>query len=188
MQKISVGAGRAPSPETSTASAATKLNEIIERLEKATGPDREMDIAIAIALFGPVFEGPWNCSNPENKPNIKSLHVRIPGPREGSTPLVGPPGHETVKRYTSSVDAALTLVPSDRAIDFTRYSELGDLKTGKPCGERHCKARVWANYDGLTEWTCESAPTPALAICIAALRARASRDTQASPEAQGASQ
>jgi hypothetical protein len=97
------------------------MQELIERLEKATGPDLDLDHAIA----------------------------RATRPFDG----------HGVLGYTSSIDAALTLVPEGwQAILYTERAcaELYDATLKKRAG---IKARAYA-------------PTTAIAICIAALRAR----------------
>ncbi len=70
------------------------LSKIIERLEKATGPDRALDEAIFEAVHG-------------RKRHISTFEQVDPS--------------ETLPPYTSSVDAALTLVPEGwtRAVDAT---------------------------------------------------------------------
>jgi hypothetical protein len=102
--------------------------ELIARLEAATGPDRELDAAI------------WQaCQHAD----WKWQHERYEAPA-----------------YTASIDAALTLCGGE--------SGLGSLIAGNfPDGSRGWVARVRSpeTADG-------EGRTPALAICIAALRAR----------------
>lgn len=61
-----------------------KLIELAERCEAATGPDRELDAAIAL-LHG------WTVHKGDN--------------------WIGPHGQISVPEFTGSLDAALTLVP-----------------------------------------------------------------------------
>ena len=111
------------------------MKDLIERLEKATGPGRSLNLAIAEAVKGPPPEGfkVWPiCEN-----------------------------------YTASLDAALTLVPESRWL----------VGAGAPY------TSPWANVRcGEDDTIHVYAATPAIALCIAALKARdfAERDlTQA---------
>lgn len=106
-------------------------DDLIARLEKATGPDRELDWAISEAL------------------NVAALE------------------------YTSSIDAALTLVPEGWLLQLSDWEDrqLRDagpwqvvlVQRGKRGDMRHA-------FDA----RCDHAPTAALALVIAALKARAS--------------
>jgi hypothetical protein len=69
--------------------------------------------------------------------------------------------HQHARRYTESIDAAVTLVPEGRGYE---------LRQGNS-GARRALCRMW---DGRGIWTDGTvAATPALALCAAALRARA---------------
>lgn len=63
--------------------------------------------------------------------------------------------------YTASIDSALTLVPE--AFEFWHLSSYSDGRAG---------VAIYATGCGRM-WSCEDAATPALALCIAALKARA---------------
>jgi hypothetical protein len=110
------------------------MNDLIERLAKATGPDRALDLAIERAV------------------NVSTIHDdhldRFP---------------EDAKVYTASIDAALTLVPKDSAAEIT-----GQYDWQLECinGGLTISARV-----GADEKTRSFADTPAIALCIAALKA-----------------
>lgn len=177
MQKISVGAGRAPSPETSTASAATKLNEIIERLEKATGPDRELDARVWASVckvedFGP-FTLAERCRAEFEPQDDGSVKLFIYGPGGAGPNYVA---RERSLKFTSSVDAALTLKPAHAWWTLEPDSCWLHVPEGADILDFY---HAFEGRDGKA--------TP-LAICIAALKARASRDAQASPEETEASQ
>lgn len=101
-------------------------DELIERLEKATGPDRELDIAICAAL--------------------------------GKTRL--DPGFQTAPAYTDSLDAALTLVPEGLGWIISRHDNGG---------------AYWAEV-GDEPWQYTGA-TPAIALCIPALKARSAQSS-----------
>lgn len=103
-------------------------NELIAALEKATGPDSELDYEIRMAIW----------TKPKSIP----------------------------KPYTSSIDAALTLVPESACFRLTY----------KPCGKTDCvvmKKEFSTPY--FYEETVDAA-TPAIAICIAVLKARGAGD------------
>ena len=121
------------------------MNDLIKDLEQATGPSRELDdrIGTAIGLY------------------IERL--------SDGTLLYQRKDHKMwpeVPHYTASLDAALTLVPEGWAW-FVQH-------IGKPFTTG--SARLWIP----AQWTqgipkeqfVNEAATPALALCIAALRAR----------------
>jgi len=98
------------------------LAKLIERLEAATGPDRELDEMIRVALGYP--PKPWN--------------------------------------YTSSIDSAMTLVD-------------GNLWTMDSWSGPAWSAGIWSPFTHRWLVYCDKdrrRPTPALALCIAALKAR----------------
>lgn len=112
---------------------------LVERIEEATGPDRELDIAIARLVFNVAAD----------------MH----------------PLRDWVKAFTASIDAAMTLVPEgwrfmvgQREFPHARAY----VENGKPSfvgmGNRRNPERLWFET---------TAATPALALCAAALRARA---------------
>lgn len=101
--------------------------DLIEKLEKATGPDRKLDSAIVDFLVG------------------------MPRTAIGGD-----------ARYTSSIDAALTLVPEGARV----WLELNTADF-KPHG-------AWVGGDYSHRKNYSRTATPAIALCIAALRARAS--------------
>lgn len=122
------------------------IQDLIDRLVNAKGPDRELDIAICqqvdsngyrieddgtILVSGDVGDGPgWF-----------NIGYEVPG-------------------YTASVDAALTLVPP--AHDWSLHVNNGEAIVGcMPESEDGCDV---ADSTGAT---------PAIALCIAALKARA---------------
>lgn len=101
----------------------SQLQELIARLEKATGPDRELDEAIRFELQTQ-NTSQWN------------------GPF-----------------YTSSIDAALTLLP--RGWDYILTAGSGEYANAS-IGPANKVSEVYGE-----------APTPALAFSIAALKAHA---------------
>ena len=136
-------------------------DELIAALEKATGPDRELDAAIFAAVYpdkvpSPIVEsgygwrkerGGWWLETGEDSRT----------PRKSVTPLP----------YTLSVDAAQKLVPPDCWQEIKGPRKYLNIPTPVP--------NVWSAY--IAKWNHEGdvmgwGATPALAICIAALRAK----------------
>lgn len=117
----------------------TDLLKLAERCEQATGPDRELDYAIADAALGSI------------KPPFRRGYC---------------------ERYTASLDAAMTLVPEE-----TRWPWNVTIATA------YRSVSVIPNHGdsyGVNDPFCGhsrgKAATVPLAICAAALRARASME------------
>jgi len=119
------------------------VEELIARLEAASGPSRDLDMSIYLAT-DPRMNGCY------------FLDTYIPE-RDG----------KPAPAYTSSIDAALMLVPLN-------YGEL-DFDLTRYCGGWSCLVssgeQAWC-----TTGHAKDASTPALAICIAALRAKEKTD------------
>jgi len=113
------------------------LNPLIQCLEKATGPDRELD----------------------NEIYTEVLRTQIIKP--GQRPLTS--DREYTPQYTASIDAALTLVP-----EGWRVYQLGQR------ADYWCASifTVKPHLAPTTSWARVHAATPALALCIAALKAK----------------
>lgn len=82
------------------------MDELIKRLEEATGPSRELDAEIAVASGGYFFGDGELCY------------------RDGET--IVHPGHggiDLAPKYTSSIDAALTLVPEGWARESAAWPD-----------------------------------------------------------------
>ena len=133
--------------------------ELADRCEAASGPDRELDIAIALAL--PV----WTyCDKPGRffnaGPYYEGAADRI-GFKSFDDSLQSLPGNAPdmmMPRFTDSLDAAMTLVPEGH--EWLRKSPNTMTVYRRPSDEE------WANHiDG-------AGATPALALCAAALRAQ----------------
>ena len=125
-----------------------QLLALAERCEAATGRDRELDDAIATALF-----------EDKQRACIKGLTDEAGGMWMFRYPdgSIG-----SALRFTASIDAALTLVPEGFAV-LLATSPNGSVCDvhSKPLGEE-------GEYPGHSR-----AATPALALCAASLRARA---------------
>jgi hypothetical protein len=121
------------------------LKQLAERVEAATGPDRELDEAICAALY-PTYELPYAA-------RCAPTHIQ-----------------SIVPRYSASLDAAMTLVPEGWCKTVADWW-CGDDKPPffADCGDLDA---LKADVDGIIfqAW----AATPALALTAAALRARAS--------------
>lgn len=117
------------------------MRELIERLEKATGPDRSIDADIAVAVGGfaercGLPSGGWVSKGPH--------HAIVESPS-----------------YTSSIDAALTLVLEGTRVDLHKHRDkaLANVRFYKTDG---------SDGHGFSAW----AVTLPIALCIAALKAR----------------
>lgn len=134
------------------------IDSLIERLEKATGPDRELDGDIAVAVHG--GEIVWR-----TYPNAVEQY---PARKYASTNHVGGFGFTPVDPYTASLDAALTLVPGNRE-SGTLYRV--QLECNDP--DSYWEARVRRHARDWSEsGLCVNG---AIALSIAALKARKER-------------
>lgn len=142
------------------------LSHLIERLEKATGPDRELDVEIQETVVGLEM--------------YESIAERGGGKCIRYYP--GPPGptYRALPRYTSSIDAAMTLVPT--LDDMTRPFKvtLGVSESGK---------KFACHFDNWKWGTIQSRPCAgyAIAIAICALKAQLSTRTNEQDDARNLS-
>lgn len=166
------------------------MKELIARLEAATEGSRELDgdIALAIGLYKVWlskhrywnFEGPndkrgtWPDSGiPEYDSRTGKKIVLTEKPDRSWVYYIG-----DVPEFTTSIEAALTLVPEGWGWEVgSPYAD------GEPLGGGQPWAQIWkrganVRIDGLAAVpyapgrSHTNAQTPALALCIAALRAR----------------
>lgn len=132
------------------------MNDLIERLEKAAGPDREIDRDIGRALEPLPTE-------PFNGPSAWDLHKGMywiigkmdtkDGPQESKW-------GSRAASYTSSIDAALSLVRPAHEFEI---------------GSAHLAECYWASVISAGgKWDGKSKTLP-IALCIAALKSRAAR-------------
>jgi len=148
----------------------TDFLELAERCETAPGPDRELDLAI---INGITSKPGW------------FWHDKIAGiiSRDdyGANALGNPLC--SLEDYTSSIDAAITLVPEGYAIDGfmiwpghpSTLTVLGTMRREFGLD----RTIEWTHTGGDGKWKTQAA-TPALALCAAALRARAATPAQSS--------
>lgn len=143
-------------PSTTPDNAA--LLDLIARLEKAQGPSRELDAAVWARVCAPAdftdFSIAAEC-RVEFEPNEDgSVRMYVYGPREEGPNYVG---RRAAPHYSSSVDAALSLVP-EGFVHHTRALNIEGTMRHEACVD-YAPWREGANL--------------ALALCIASLRARA---------------
>lgn len=123
------------------------LSDLIARLEKATGADRELDFSIA-------FQIQWRPQTDASRESF-ALHE---AKHDYATAWIAhaPWRHEwPVPHFTASIDAALTLVPE------SFYWEVHQ--------DGCAFVRIPNTDEDVDAWR---AATPAIALCIAALKAR----------------
>ena len=135
------------------------LIELAARCEAATGPDRELDAEIASQLSG--HEAYLVTIGPDHR---REEWVFISTDAGDASPTSRP-----VPRYTSSLDAAMTLVPEGWFLNLlTELDQRNwEVSLRSPILDdfrRFATSRTYGNEKGVA--------TPALALCTAALRAR----------------
>lgn len=159
----------------------SSLSHLIERLEKATEPDRETDLAIQLAIepdgdiaglmqFRRGFDGKPGMAWDINHGGSVCFEKRDDGGRcfyNGGYPL---------PKYSSSIDAAMTLVPKSSHILLNGYNAEGFWHT----------ARVQTFKQEMTPDAAKAASIP-LALCIAALKAQLSTRTNEQDDARNLS-
>lgn len=134
------------------------MNDLASRIEQAEEADRDLDCEIALAIDG--GEIIWLMAN--------GTMEQYPARKYESSMHVGGFGKAPVPLYTSSMDAAISLVPEGRMwrCDFLPA--------------RHANKQVGSAFVAIDGDTYHGdARTYALALCAAALRARAAADNPA---------
>ena len=132
------------------------IQRLVERIEGASGPDRELDCDIALAVDG--GEIIWLSAN--------GTMDQYPARKYESSMHVGGFGKAPVPCYSSSMDAAISIVPKGRMwrCDFWPA--------------RHADKQIGSAFVAIDGETCHGdARTSALALCAAALRARITKRT-----------
>lgn len=123
------------------------MTSLIKRLEALTGPSREVDAEIATAIGWKSV--PWEFSGKRGltwyAPDLE-VHYECP-------------------RFTGSIDAAMTLTPE---IEKPHFPWLA-VKSNNPNNPIGCRCEMW--LDNVQNFRGRGA-TIAIAVCIAALRAR----------------
>ena len=161
-----------------------RIKELIERLEKASGADRELDALIEIAIGCPCIgelpslaEGwSWTFDDADE---------------DGAVVVYCTLGNKTSKKYkkypapnyTASLDAALTLVPEGWGWNVGSPFAPSEALEGRSRpwadiwlrGEEEIYLPGAAAVTDSPGWNHFNAATPAIALCMAALRARAAQ-------------
>jgi hypothetical protein len=142
---------------TNTSSAT--LLELASRAEATSGPDRELDALIWCALRGVKYKGhnmayaSYGASNPETQ-------VEFTEPPKRTRLVSGNVRWPHATPVTSSIDAAMTLVPEGHVWEIMAFTSHASTRVFRPAG---------AGGRGT-----HRAVTPALALVAASLRALAS--------------
>ena len=141
------------------------LASLIARLEKATGANRELDCRIHALVLDTHPGGGRYCVVGQPTYYDEPRHFFSPDPEMD---WIGYDLLNVSPHYTSSIDAAMTLVPGGFAIrDWMIWP-------GQPCQltllETHLKNGERWHGSPDRRWPAKAA-TPAIALCIAALKA-----------------
>ncbi len=128
------------------------MTDLIARLEAATEGSRELDCLI----------GEWQLAQVSDNERLERALVAAQAIQENK-----PVPH--MPHYTTSIDAALTLVPAD-------FAWIAEDTKGEGCGPGRLGigAGVWNCPEEPPIYRAETVP---LALCIAALRARTPEET-----------
>lgn len=149
---------RSTQKDTSSSAVTSSLSDLIARLEKATGPDLELDEQIQAAISGATLE--------------KQADGRNAYHHDGFWISIG-----KVLPYTSSIDAAMTLVPEGWRVNSGDFSVEGRFAwmltlAGQPRTEWFARRRSMTDdYDGDPLYMSGRGKTLSIALCIAALKA-----------------
>jgi hypothetical protein len=135
----------------------TAMLALAERVEQATGPDRELDAAIAVAVRWR-WEGWRKGDLAIEEADARSGMAYVADQVRNSTNSIW----RLLPAYTASIDAAMTLVPEGEDYAIERVG-----------GEHWCS--VDANGE---RQPCVGAATPALALSAAALRSLAKQEPE----------
>lgn len=161
MKNISVPAVAAPIP-----SKRDILLQLQDRLAKATGPDRQIDARIALLWCADIKQFPaW----------ILGFEDALQ--RDVSVGLFN--GSDRIPRYTSSIDAAVTLVPGGAWKEVNGPRRYLHIPTSSP-NFWHCNLTVWPKENGIGRaidahgW----GATEALSVCLARVEYELAKESQ----------
>lgn len=149
------------------------LLKLAERVEAATGADRELDRECHLAADYRL-ELP---SQPARYPDV-GRWVRPDGIATGWLDV---PSHEYPPHYTASLDSAMALVPEGLRLMLSAWDDEKHLRARGPWQAVLSKPGADASFDLMRGYRCEHAATPALALTAAALKARASLQEEGKP-------
>lgn len=132
--------------EQDTKTERASVDDLIERLKKAMGPDRVLDCDI------------W-----------MSRHMEVEAEFWKTVVAANIEGRGDIPRYTGGIDAALTLVPEGAVWHvMTDYGDLNRAKVGPP---NNPSASIYRDESRFL-FVQADGETPAIALCIAALKSR----------------
>ena len=145
------------------------LSSLIERIEAATAGDRELDAEIWLACTPGATRDKWSYIH-----KATGRECTVDETRDATDRLI------IVPSYTTSIDAALTLLPEGWWLTLDRYS-ISD-KNPDPFAWRVWLKRLVGDVDGdgpcgLAQFFATGSTAP-LALLAAILRARQAADTE----------
>lgn len=139
----------------------SELLKLAELCEQASGPDRELDCLIAVAID-------WRWSEwEEGEPLVSALATKHGIEWLVKSAQSGMSIWRNIPCFTASIDATMKLVPEEWFIDLSI----------RPAPMRPSAAYTRPQHVERGIWYRVEATTPALALCAAALRARTSSET-----------
>jgi hypothetical protein len=148
-----------------------ELEALAERVEKAEGPDRELDARIWCVVG---VGSPWNAENcwlaaTVRPPEMETSGIDLSGWLDRCPEMAADLAKSyNVPAYTASIDAAMTLVPEGYPARQVGSTDDGRGYAAVAGNDMHMMA------EDPEEFFAEgNSATPALALCAAALRARA---------------
>lgn len=150
-----------------------ELLRLADRIEAASGPSRELDASIAWATGRfdrfKIGMGDYMTVALQGVNNAGMAEVHVISPSGGRISYSDDPPH-----YSGSLDAAMTLVPKGWNWGASLRAHQDDAQAWAENGK---SAFVGTGFRPNPErqWFDTVAATPALALCAASLRARASR-------------
>lgn len=132
---------------------------IVERLAKASGPDRELDAELFnLSAYALQWDrGAIQLEKRQDRFDDGWYTVRADKGSDDDYP-------EKLPRYTKSIDAALTLVPEGYTVE-THFSVPQDSENTVMLWKHHALPKDGLDVRG-------KGKSPAIALCVAALRAR----------------
>lgn len=127
------------------------MSDVVEQLEKLTGPDREADYALAELVMAPSLRGYRRLDGDHgwysDAPAIQGANKLAPA-----------------SRYTDNIDDALDLFERRDQANYWRIEKL------PPSGIAAFGAPFWATWGPAGEQEQAVGATAAIALCIAALK------------------
>jgi hypothetical protein len=157
-----------------------ELIALAERCERAEGPDRALDARIWCVIG---VGSPWTAENcwlaaTVRPPELESLGLTLEQwldkwPDEADAAAQ----NYNVPRYTASLDAANALVPKGWSVERSGWQAIAEpYYAGFELWQYRKNADGEYRHGSSEAITKGSAVTPALALCAAALRARATTE------------